>query len=483
MPSFAASFGPWMLTGWPSKTTSPSSIVWMPAMDLMRVDLPAPLSPTSAMTWPGATWKSTWYRACTAPKLFDTPRSSRMGSLLLTLSLRSRRLRPAGGAARTRRPPMATGLQPGVRAELRELAGADVFLLEEAVVEDDVDVVLRDRLRLEQDGRHLAGRVIGLAVDEAGRRRLLLRQRDRELRGRVGLLLDRLVDGHALVAREDVLDALGRRVLAGDRELLELAGLDRRDGRVAEAVVGGEDAVDLVARLLQHLLEDRQRLLVVPVGHGLVGDLRRLARVVERVEDRVVALREQRGVVVGRRAVELGDLRLGHARLREAVDEALALELADGHVVERHVVVGLALERQAVVVDDLDALGLRVGLDRGARAGVEVDEQDHLRTVGDRLLGLLLLRRLVALGVLDRDRDAGRLERRGQERPVGRLPAHGRLRVGQQPRDLVGRAAAAAATAAATASAASAAAAATGGDDEREGAHRGGQGQHAARDR
>ena len=37
--------------------------------------------------------------------------------------------------------------------------------------------------------------------------------------GRVGLLLDRLVDGHALVAGEDVLDALGRRVLAGDRDL------------------------------------------------------------------------------------------------------------------------------------------------------------------------------------------------------------------------------------------------------------------------
>src|SRR4051794_13169359 len=98
----------------------------MPAMHLMRVDLPAPLSPTRAMTWPGATWKFTWYRACTAPKLFDTPRSSRIGSLLLTFSLRSRQLRPAGGAAVTRRRRMATGLQAGVRAELRELAGAHV---------------------------------------------------------------------------------------------------------------------------------------------------------------------------------------------------------------------------------------------------------------------------------------------------------------------------------------------------------------------
>ena len=34
----------------------------------------------------------------------------------------------------------------------------------------------------------------------------------------VGLLLDRLVDRHALLAGEDVLDALGGRVLAGDRD-------------------------------------------------------------------------------------------------------------------------------------------------------------------------------------------------------------------------------------------------------------------------
>ena len=120
----------------------------------------------------------------------------------------------------------------------------------------------------------------------------------------------------------------------------------------------------------------------------------------------------------------------------EAVDEALALELADLLVVERDVVVGVAVERQAVVVDDLDALALGVGRDRRAGAGVEVDQQQHLRAVGDRLLGLLLLRGLVALGVLDLDVDAGVVERLLQERPVDRLPADGRLRVRQQDRDL-----------------------------------------------
>jgi hypothetical protein len=64
----------------------------------------------------------------------------------------------------------------------------------------------------------------------------------------------------------------------------------------------------LFVRLRQHLLEDRQRLLVVPVGHRLISDLLGLAGVIPRLEDRVIALLEQRGVVVGRRAVELGDV-------------------------------------------------------------------------------------------------------------------------------------------------------------------------------
>ena len=48
-------------------------------MHLISVDLPAPLSPTSAMTSPAATWKSTSKSAWTAPKLLETPRSSRTG--------------------------------------------------------------------------------------------------------------------------------------------------------------------------------------------------------------------------------------------------------------------------------------------------------------------------------------------------------------------------------------------------------------------
>src|SRR6478736_5605992 len=122
----------------------------MPAMHLMRVDLPAPLSPTRAMTSPDETWKSTSYRACTAPKLFETPFSSKMG-VSVTLS------NPPPGS------PWAVGRRRGgapvaelaladtrLCAQVGVLADAHVVGLQEAVVEDHLDVVLGDRLRGQQ---------------------------------------------------------------------------------------------------------------------------------------------------------------------------------------------------------------------------------------------------------------------------------------------------------------------------------------------
>src|SRR5205814_5357385 len=51
----------------------------MPATHLISVDLPAPLSPTSAITSPLRTSKSTSVSAWTDPNDFETPRSSRSG--------------------------------------------------------------------------------------------------------------------------------------------------------------------------------------------------------------------------------------------------------------------------------------------------------------------------------------------------------------------------------------------------------------------
>src|SRR3954465_4909935 len=51
----------------------------MPLMHLTSVDLPAPLSPTSAVTSPGKTESPTSCRTWTGPKLLSIPRNSRRG--------------------------------------------------------------------------------------------------------------------------------------------------------------------------------------------------------------------------------------------------------------------------------------------------------------------------------------------------------------------------------------------------------------------
>src|SRR4051795_2635765 len=215
-----------MTTGLPSHRISPPSAGWIPATVLMRVDFPAPLSPTRAMISPADTWKSTPFRAVTAPKRLKTPFSSSRACPLTTV------LSPPKGweGARTPPPDCHRSLDASRCAEGRVLPDADVAALEEAVLDHRVlDVVPRDRHRRQQDRRGLGTLVVRAAV---GRRRLALGQRDGQLAGRVGLGLDGLVDRHALLTREDVLDALSGRVLPGDRDLPELAGVQRRDDRV-----------------------------------------------------------------------------------------------------------------------------------------------------------------------------------------------------------------------------------------------------------
>src|SRR6478735_5337820 len=110
----------------------------MPAMHLIRVDLPAPLSPTRAMTSPRETWKSTSKRACTAPKLFETPFSSKMG---VSVTLSTPPPGPVDGGA----PPQAAPQSPScladtrLRAQVGVLADAHLAGLQEAIVEDHLD--------------------------------------------------------------------------------------------------------------------------------------------------------------------------------------------------------------------------------------------------------------------------------------------------------------------------------------------------------
>src|SRR5439155_8270699 len=304
--------------------SSPSSIGWMPATHLMSVDLPAPLSPTSAITSPSRTSKSTSESACTDPKALEIPRSSRVGASLLIGVVCT-----TVEAPRARAPPRGSFLL----AVLPVLADADLVPPQEPVLEQQLVVQLRDRDGLQEDRGDLPRPVVDRRV---GLDRLVLDDRDGDLRGRGRLQLDRLVDGHRLPAGEDVLDALRRRILAAQRDRLQVVSLERGDDGSCEPVVRRRDGIDLVVRADEHLVEDRPCLLVVPVGYGLIRALLERALVVERLQDRVVALLEELRVVVGRGAVQLRDDRLlrVHALRPEASDDTFALELADVDVVE-----------------------------------------------------------------------------------------------------------------------------------------------------
>src|SRR4051812_24780245 len=207
MPSSAESWGLWIRTGRPSKWISPSSAAPTPATALISVDLPAPLSPTSATTSPARTSRSTSLSACTAPNRFESPRSRSSASPL----------RAGAAVAPACAWVLIVLLDPGLGARALVLARADLAGLEEAVLDDRLlDVVLRDRDGVEQHGRNLLAPVVHARLRDVGGL-LALRQRHRQLGGRLGDLLDRLVDGHQLLAGEDALDRGRLGVLAGHR--------------------------------------------------------------------------------------------------------------------------------------------------------------------------------------------------------------------------------------------------------------------------
>src|SRR5919109_2228313 len=179
----------------------------MPATHLISVDLPAPLSPTSAITSPFLTSKSVSRSAWTAPKLFVMPRSSRVGvaGALMGLVFYHGRGAPEGAPRRG----------DVLLAELRVGADADLAPLQEAFLEEQLVVRLRDPDGGQQDRLRAAD----LAVHAGDL--LALDDRDRGGRRGVRLLADRLVHGSALPAGENELHAGGRRVLAGERDRLQ----------------------------------------------------------------------------------------------------------------------------------------------------------------------------------------------------------------------------------------------------------------------
>ena len=119
-----------------------------------------------------------------------------------------------------------------------------------------------------------------------------------------------------------------------------------------------------------------------------------------------------------------------------ASTNAVACSMPDLLVVERDVVREVAAGDEAVVGDDRHVLRVRGGHDADGRLRVDRIEHEHLRAGREGRLGLLLLLRGVLVGVgvehlvVAELRDPV-LEHRAVERLVA-----GRLRVGQQQRDL-----------------------------------------------
>src|SRR3954449_6416131 len=89
MPASSAALAERGATATPPSRTMPASRAKMPVSTLIRVDLPAPFSPTSAWTSPGISERETSSSAMTPAKCFVTPCTSRIGSsAIVTASVR-----------------------------------------------------------------------------------------------------------------------------------------------------------------------------------------------------------------------------------------------------------------------------------------------------------------------------------------------------------------------------------------------------------
>ena len=200
--------------------------------------------------------------------------------------------------------------------------------------------------------------------------------------------------------------------------------------------------VDLVARLDEHLLEDRPRLLVVPARRELLRPLREGPVLVERVQDRLVAALEEERVVVGLAAVELGDDRL-LARTSRSPSGRRRRPCPAGR---RRRGRRTRCRSQPMPPFTWRSYSITFASRDLAAASIAIEEPRSSET---RMTTLAPLARhwsacvfcfwALAVRVRDHVRDLRLLERRHERRPILRLPADRRLRVGQQNADVCGR--------------------------------------------
>src|SRR3954468_22763853 len=267
MPARHASYGELKATAEPSMRISPASGCSIPVRILTRADLPAPFSPTSAMTSPARRLNWTSSRALTPGKLLETPDNARISMV-------------------------ATGFATGSSEDLGIFA--DVRLVEGEGLRHHDDAVFADLDLAHTAGgdlvtRHAFDGALDQVVGDLGRRVAEVdRVPDGERLGGAGIdrrlhlrrqtqtgdvdLADKVLVGHGLGGGDDA-DG-GRR----DDTLEVGVGFEQAEGfaialvRLVVAIGRGDQLHLGVFRVLQFLLHGGDPIVLVRHGGGGAED-------------------------------------------------------------------------------------------------------------------------------------------------------------------------------------------------------------------
>src|SRR3712207_1606404 len=270
----------------------------MPASTFVRVDLPAPLSPTRAVISPVRRVRSMPPRAVIPPKCLLMPSHTTTGS-------------PAVSAAAP--PPVPAMRGPCTSSSATELHPrepvAELLLGVEAGIDDRVHVRRVDALDVEIRGGDLLGVVVELPVDQIALGLVPGQRRDDEL-GR-SPPFDRVVleDRGRLLPLEDEAECVEVGVLAAVHGDLtgEPLTLESRDGTAGRPVVHRHDGVHLVLGPGEALLHQLLRLGGLPTWRVVLTHHLDLPGVDERLQDLVLPLLVAVGVVVAAVALQSGE--------------------------------------------------------------------------------------------------------------------------------------------------------------------------------
>ena len=296
------------------------------------------------------------------------------------------------------------------------------------------EVSFRHRNHVEEDTRHLHLAVIEIGARDHG---LPLCQTHREFCGFRGELLERLVDRHALRASNDALARRQFRVLSRDENFSREPFFRERLNRPAGgAVIAGEDRVKGQpshpgARLGDRGIRDLFRILRLPILSPILVHDFDGAGLDQRREDLVLALLEERRIVVGLRTVDAQEALLARS-LREGIDQILRLQFADPHIVESHINIEVAAGDEPIVGEHRNSRLMRQSHRFRARRAIVRDDHEHLHALRDQSLHVLDLADIVAVRVLHDDFGAEFLRPRHKHVPIA-LPAFLFQRIHREP--------------------------------------------------